>query len=152
MGGSAGRSLARSTPAKERMAVVEDGETLPGGGPPLLPFDGGTLELDHLAAIDAYHVVVVGVPDHVLVAHAPPLEGAFLDKLGFHHQIERPVYSDSANADTGLARESRQIVDREMTMRGEDEFPQLFPLPRPRKATLCDGRPVGSHFSLDVRH
>lgn len=132
--------------------MVEDGETLPGGGLPLLPFYGGTLELDHLTAIDADHVVVVGVPDRVLVAHAPPLEGAFFDKSGFHHQIERPVYGDSANADTGLAREIRQVVDREMTMRGEDELPQLFALPSPRKATLGDGRPVGSHLSLDVRH
>lgn len=118
----------------------------------LLAFYGGAFEFNHLPTVYTNHVIVMGMPDRVLVVHAPPLEGAFLDEAGVHHQIERPVHRDSADANPGLAREIRQVVDREMAMRGEDELPQLFPLSGPRKATLGDGRPIGLHLSLDVRH
>lgn len=100
--------------------MVKNGETRSFGGLPLLSFYGGAFELDHLTAIDADHMVVVGVSYRMLVAHAPPLEGAFLDKPGIHHQIERPVHCDPADTDSGFAREISQVIDREMAVRGED--------------------------------
>jgi len=77
-------------------------------------------DLHHLSAFDAYHMVMVFMPEYMLVVGMFVIPYNLLNETAFHEKGERSVYRSLGDLDVFSPHGGKEFFGVEMTVTGED--------------------------------